>query len=146
MFSPATVILVSWGPRLFPVKRRFLSSASRFYELVVIVQYCKIRCSFKLQLTAKLVISPCFASQVLPPTPSLVVILRGGTDDWLHKALFKCFLLFDGYGASSGTNYLKNYSGPQPTQLLLSELSGTAEVIHWHTCPALTFLVTAHTQ
>lgn len=80
-------------------------------------------------LQPKCVISPCFASRVLPPTFCLVVVLlRGWTAFWLHTSL-NCFLLSGDYGASSGTNYLQDLLQRNATYATESARNIAAEVV-----------------
>lgn len=141
MFSPAAVILVNRSPRQYLsvafVRHRPNSKKKNPQKLETSNPTQQTRHNSKLQLSAKLVISPCFASQVFPPTPRLV--LRGRVNDWLRTALLKCFRLLNIYGASSGTNYWRNNAGwVLPTQGL--QLRSSSADIHSNPCLSIAIL------
>lgn len=96
-----------------------------------------MRCNFEQHATAELVISPCFASQVLlPPSHSKACLARLRRPLAAHNTP-QVFSPLYCYGASSGTNYLEHYSTPLPTQCLCVQskvrLAYNHTAMHWST-------------
>lgn len=141
MFSPATVILVNCGPRLFKDKRCFRSPASRF----VWTCSCSSNPTDKVQFQTAADSQTCYFAMFCFPSPpshsqpccslaGLVLTIgctkhsSSGFASWRATVLHMGQITWKMY---SGLN-LRN---------CLSALSCTAEVILSHTCPALTYVI-----